>query len=153
MNCRFEAREPRFSEGFKWGLDTWGVGSANLGRPIFAPKICRKTLVLKGFGEILRQKWGAPNLQIQHPTDPTPHLKPSNLEHVSEYGVKSDRENRCAFNPSHSGNPSGEPTVLGESLIGRLRIRFAEPSGKPMGRYPEPFSKPIGRANSTRGQP
>ena len=25
----------------------------------------------------MRQKWGAPNLQIQRPTDPTPHLKPS----------------------------------------------------------------------------
>ena len=25
----------------------------------------------------MRQKWGAPNLQIQPPTDPTPHLKPS----------------------------------------------------------------------------
>ena len=39
------------------------------------------------------------------------------------------------------------------TALGRLRVRFAEPSGKPMGLYPEPFWKPIGRANSTRGQP
>ena len=61
------------------GLDPWDVGSANSGAPHFLPPICRKTLVLKGFGEILRQKWGAPNLQIQCATDPTPHLKPSDL--------------------------------------------------------------------------
>ena len=60
------------------GLDPWGVGSANLGRPNFAPYL-RQTLVLKGFGETLRQKWGAPNLQIRRPTDPTPHLKPSDF--------------------------------------------------------------------------
>ena len=51
------------------GLQIWGAP--------FLPPICVKTLVLKVFGEILRQKWGAPNLQIQRPTDPTPHLKPS----------------------------------------------------------------------------
>ena len=39
------------------------------------------------------------------------------------------------------------------TALGRLRVRFAEPSGKPMGLYPEPFWKPIARANSTRGQP
>ena len=53
-------------------------------------------------------------------------------QRVSEYGLKSDWENRCAFNPSHSGNQLGDPTVLGDSLR-RLRVWFAEPSGKPMG--------------------
>ena len=67
-------------------MDPWGVGSANLGRPIFAP-ICGKTLVLKGFGENLRQKWGAPNLQIQRPTDPTPPLKPSDRRHPVRISV------------------------------------------------------------------
>ena len=57
----------------------WIRGALDLqiwGAPILPP-ICGKTLVLKGFGKILRQKWGAPNLQIQRLTDPTPHLKPS----------------------------------------------------------------------------
>ena len=50
-------------------LQIWGAPSL--------PPICGKTLVLKGFGGNLRQKWGAQNLQIQHPTDPTPHLPSS----------------------------------------------------------------------------
>ena len=35
---------------------------------------------------------------------------------VSEYGWKSDWENRWDLIRSHSGNQSGEPTVLGDSL-------------------------------------
>ena len=60
----------------------WIRGALDLqiwGAP-FLPPICGKMLVLKGFGGNLRQKWGAPNLQIQRPTDPTPHLKPSDLK-------------------------------------------------------------------------
>ena len=34
---------------------------------------------------------------------------------VSEYGLQSHEENRWAFILSHSGNQSGEPTVLGDS--------------------------------------
>ena len=52
------------SEGFKWGLGPWGVGSANLGRPVMR-SICKKTLVLKGFGENWGFLRGAPNLQIK----------------------------------------------------------------------------------------
>ena len=62
----------------------WIRGALDLqiwGAP-FLPSICTKTLVLKGFGENRGQKWGAPNSQIQRPTDPTPHLKPSECSAV-----------------------------------------------------------------------
>ena len=35
------------------------------------------------------QKWGAPNLQIQRPTDPTPHLKPSEVENPTNKATAS----------------------------------------------------------------
>ena len=78
--------------------------------------------------------------------------RPFFCRRVSEYGWKSDWENRWDLIRSHSGNQSGEPTVLGDSLR-RLRVRLEERLGKPMGLDSEPFLKPIGRANSTRGHP
>ena len=69
---------PRVSKKSRKGRKSlWGVGSANLGRPIFASKF-PQTPLKQAFSRKNRgRKWGAPNLQIQRPTDPTPHLKPS----------------------------------------------------------------------------
>ena len=67
-----------FQRVLSGGLDPWAVGSANSGRPIFASKF-PQTPLKQAFPHNWGQKWGAPNLQIQRPTDPTPHLKPSDM--------------------------------------------------------------------------
>ena len=85
----------------------WIRGALDLqiwGAP-FLPPICRKTLVLKGFGDIWMQKWGAPNLQIQRPTDPTPHLKPSER-------IREKLEKDHLAEPWNVGPFRKNPTVL-----------------------------------------
>ena len=66
------------SAGLKGVLDLWGVGSAHLGRPVLAPELpeipSEQALSLKSV------KWGAPNVQIESPTDPKPPLKPSDSQ-------------------------------------------------------------------------
>ena len=69
---------------------------------------------------------------------------------VSEYSWKSDWENRCALILSYSNRESQQ---YSGTALGRLRVRFGDRLGKPMGLFFEPFLKPIGRANSTRRQP
>ena len=59
------------SEGLNGGLDPWGVGSANSGRPIFALNL-QENVCFKGIWEKLGAKLGRPKF-----ADPTPHLKPS----------------------------------------------------------------------------
>ena len=49
------------------GLDPWGVGSANLGRPIFAPNL-RENACFKGVWGNFEAKMGRPKF-----ADPTPH--------------------------------------------------------------------------------
>ena len=56
-------------------------------------EICVKMLVLKGFGEDLGREWGAPELQIQHPTHPIPLSLPSE-------GDKR-RKIQCSESPIH----------------------------------------------------
>ena len=58
------------------GLDPWGVGSANLGRPIFTPNL-RENACFKGIWGNFETKMGRPKFADPTPTDPTPHLKPS----------------------------------------------------------------------------
>ena len=73
------------------GLDPGGVRSANLGRPIFAPNL-RESACFKGVWGNFEAKMGRPNLQIQRPTDPTPHLKPSDLGHSPRGGHATTRD-------------------------------------------------------------
>ena len=118
-------RANRFAENtsFLRGLQIWGAPCL--------PPICAKTLVLKGFGEILRQKWCAPNLQIQRPTDPTPHLKPSDIS-------LRQRDSREA--------PHFEPRVQIGNLNGGLGNQ------QPMV-YPYPLGAGSARPNPKEGPP
>ena len=59
------------------GLGPWGVGSANLGRPIFASNF-PQTPLKQAFSRKLGAKMGPPNLQIQRPMDPIPHVSMPN---------------------------------------------------------------------------
>ena len=59
--------EQRISEGFKRGLDPWGAGSANLGRPMFAPNL-PENACFKGIWGNFEAKMGRPKF-----ADPTPH--------------------------------------------------------------------------------
>ena len=75
LNLRLQARGESSAlnqRALSGGLDPWGVGSANLGRSIFASNF-PQTPLKQAFPRNWGQKWGAPNLQIQRPTDPTPH--------------------------------------------------------------------------------
>ena len=49
-------------------------------------------------------------------------------QRVPEYGLRSDWENRCAFNLSHSGNQARGSQQYSGTALGRLRVRSAEPS-------------------------
>ena len=91
------------------GLDLWGVGSANLGRPIFVSKWSQIPLK-QAFSRKLAQKWGAPNLQIQRPTDPIPHLKPA-------------EETLLGSGGSVPGNESLDPALFTTSKGGRRVIK------------------------------
>ena len=69
------------------GLDPWGVGSANLGHP-FLPHNLPENACFKGIWGNFEAKMGRPpNLQIQRPTDPTPHLKPSESWKGTSLGI------------------------------------------------------------------
>ena len=74
------------------------------------------------------------------------------IQGVSEYGLKSDWENRWSFRQAIP-NTNRESQQYSGTALGRLRVRFEGPLGKPMALYFKPFLKPIGRASSTQGQP
>ena len=106
-----------------------GVGSANLGRPIFAPYFWQNACFEGIWGEILIGKNGAPQicrsnaLRIQ-----PPHLKPSDqgketLEHKQIRGLSRDwvdgKQLFLCFG-GHSSGPKKQPKhkVLGRDIPG-----------------------------------
>ena len=96
------------------GWIPWGVGSANLGRPIFALNL-QENACFKGIWRRLGAKWGAPNLQIQRPTDPTPHLKPSDNWKCTAH------ENKCLSDqPAPNTHPTLNSPRLGGPSLGCL---------------------------------
>ena len=70
------------SEGFKWGVGSVGRWICKFGAPHFCLKFSPNPLK-QVFSHKLGEKWGAPNLQIQRPTDPTPHSKPSEKKPIN----------------------------------------------------------------------
>ena len=57
-------------------LGHWIRGVMDFAARHFCPQLSENAFFKGG---MLGQKWGAPNLQIQPPTDPMPNLKPSEL--------------------------------------------------------------------------
>ena len=108
-HSRNQSGQPTVRGGPK-GVSTKGV---SMKRPNFPYFRAFSTVVSKGNFQkspwswmplLWRTFWSFPNSIRGRPLG------------VSEYGWKSDWENRCALIRSHSWNQSGEPTVLRDSL-------------------------------------